>query len=133
MKRILVAIVNIAIVATIFWMGFEMLFGARIRNSASKDALRQIHKEISIGNSQDIVSSVYERNKTDRTVIKKDIFTDTWVIRMPFELGATDPILYVQFGTSGRVTGVAMRTSDGIHLDPPSDYQDKGTFNPPKQ
>ena len=133
MKRILVVIANIAIVAFIFLMGFEILFGARIRNSESKDALRQTHKEISIGNSRELVSSVYERNKTDRTIIKKDIFIDTWVIRMPFEFGATDPILYVQFGADGSVSGVAMRTSDGIDLDPPPDYQDKGTFNPPKK
>jgi hypothetical protein len=132
MKRSIQTLANIAVVACILWMGFEMFFGASLRNVSSKEALRQIHKETTVGTTQEFVSAIYERNKTDRTTIKKDIFSDTWVIGIPFEIGATDPVLYVQFGTDGTVTAVAMRTSDGIYLDPPADYQDKGTLHLPK-
>ena len=132
MKRTLLSIATLAAVACIFWIGFEVFFGASLRNAASKDALHQIHREVDVGASQETVLSIYERDKTDRTNIKKDLFSDTWVVGMPFELGATDPILYVQFGPDKRVTAVAMRTSDGIHLAPPIDYRDKGVLNLPK-
>lgn len=98
MKRTLLSIATLAAVACIFWIGFEVFFGASLRNAASKDALHQIHREVDVGASQETVISIYERNKTDRTNIKKDLFSDTWVVGMPFELGATDPIYMFSSG-----------------------------------
>ena len=129
MKRRTPTLANITVVACIVWLGFEIFLGASVRNLSSKEAVRQIYIETNIGVTEEVVSGIYERNKTDRTTIKKGIISDTWMIGMPFENGANDPVLYVQFGNDGRVSAVAMRTSDGIHLEPPTDYQDKGTLH----
>lgn len=40
---------------------------------------------------------------------------------MPFEFGAGDWVLYVQFDRSEKVSAVAMRTSDGIYSRPAGD------------
>ena len=132
MKRLLEIVACVIVVGILAWLGVETLFGARFRNEPSKDSLRRIYREINIGLSRDAALSVYEQNKTDRTRLRTNIFKDTWDIGMPFEFGATDPILYVQFDSAAKVSAVAMRTSDGIHLQPPSGFQDKGDFHTPK-
>jgi len=132
MKRLLHLGASVIVVGIIAWIAVDTFFGASLRNAPSKDALRRIHQEINIGLSQDDVFAIYARNKTGRTRLRTTIFQDTWDISMPFEFGATDPILYVQFDSAAKVSAVAMRTSDGIHLEPPSDYQDKGDFHIPK-
>lgn len=131
MKRYLEVAVSVIILGVIAYICYEIFFGASVNNAQSKDALRRIHQEISIGASPTDVALIYERNKTERTQLRTDIFERTWEIRMPFEFGATDPILYIQFNSDGGVSAVAMRTSDGIHHEPPSNYPDKGTFEAP--
>ena len=121
-------VIGIAIVGVVV----EMLFGARYLNTSSKEALRRMHEELNVGFSKDEVLSVYERNKTARTKFVTDSWKDTWDISMPFEFGATDWVLYVQFDCSAKVTSLVMRTSDGIHNRPRSSPQDKGDFHIPE-
>lgn len=92
-----------------------------------------MHRKIEISLSQDDVLAIYERHKTGRTKLQTPQFRDTWNVGMPPEFGATDPILYIQFDPASRVSAVAMRTSDGIHLDPPPGFPDKGSFHMPTQ
>ena len=132
MKRLLHFGASVIVVGIIAWIAVEMFFGASLRNATSKDALRRIHRNINLGLSKNDVLAIYERNKTDRTRLRTNTFQETWDISMPFEFGASDPILYVQFDSAAKVSAVAMRTSDGIHLEPPSDFQDKGRFHIPK-
>jgi hypothetical protein len=120
------------VVAMIAWAVSEALFGAVLKNMSSKEVLQRIYREIHIGASQADVQTIYERNKTHRTQFKTNLFKDTWSIGMPFEIGASDPLLYIQFDSAGMVSAIAMRTSDGIHGEPPTDFPDQGDFQTPK-
>ena len=132
MKRLLRLGVSVMVAGLLAWGLAEALFGATLRNASSKEALQRIYREIHIGASQADVHSIYELNKTHRTQLKTNLFRDTWPIGMPFEIGASDPLLYIQFDSTGKVSAVAMRTSDGIYGAPPSDLPDKGAFQIPK-
>jgi hypothetical protein len=131
MKRILDLGLSVIVIGIIAWIAIEMFFGAGLRNAPSKDALRRIHHDIYIGLSQNDVLAIYERNKTDRTRLRTNIFEDTWEISMPFEFGATDPILYIQFDSTDKVMAIAMRSSDGIYWRPAEAPVDKGFFHAP--
>ncbi len=47
---------------------------------------------------------------------------------MPPELGAGDWVLHIAFGSTGKVSAVAMRTSDGIYRTPKGGPPDKGVL-----
>ena len=113
-------------------IGWSLFFQPALLNRDSKIALAAMHQDILLSASQDEVSSIYKRFKTNRTHIKTDVFRETWEIGMPFELGASDWILYVQFDGNCRVSAVAIRTSDGSHWRPLESPADKGEFREPQ-
>lgn len=91
-----------------------------------------MHHSLQVGDSEQRVDQVFQQFKTDRTTMSIKGFEDTWVIAMPFEFGAGDWVLYIQFDRSEKVTAVAMRTSDGIYSRPSGTPEDKGLFRVPR-
>ena len=100
-------------------------------NASSKEALSQMHENIQLGDSQEAVWASINSLKTDKCSVRTNAFQDTWEVGMPWELGAGDWMLFVQFGSHRMVSAVAFRTSDGIYLKPKGAPEDKGNFSPP--
>ncbi len=132
MKQSLKIIIGIICVAVILYLVWHMLFEASINNRLSKEAVAKMHNEIALADSVERVTSIYEKTKTFRNTIRTDVFKNTWVIGMPFEFGASDWILYIQYDMQNKVSSVAMRTSDGMHSKPANSPKDKGNFVIPK-
>jgi hypothetical protein len=104
---------------------------ARTLNASSKEALSQMHENIQLGDSKEVVRASINSLKTDRSSVRTNAFRDTWEVGMPWEFGAGDWMLFVQFGSNRMVSAVALRTSDGIYLKPKGAPEDKGNFLPP--
>ena len=132
MKRALQLLAFAVVVAVLGYFVWSTLFESRMLNSASKTALVEMHSRIQLGDSAAGVQAVIDELKTERTVVRTNVFLDTWEVSMPFELGATDMALFVQYDHNQTVSAVALRTSDGIHLRPKNAPPDKGAFSPPK-
>ena len=132
MKRALQLLAFAVVVAVLGYFAWSTLFESRMLNSASKTALVEIQSRIQLGDSEAGVHAVIDELKTERTVVRTSLFLDTWEVSMPFELGATDMALFVQYDPDQTVSAVALRTSDGIHLRPKNAPPDKGVFSPPK-
>ena len=118
MKRALQLLAFAVVVAVLGYFAWSTLFESRMLNSASKTALVEIQSRIQLGDSEAGVHAVIDELKTERTVVRTNLFLDTWEVSMPFELGATDMALFVQYDPDQTVSAVALRTSDGIHLRP---------------
>ena len=132
MKRALQLLAFAVVVAVLGYFAWSTLFESRMLNSASKTALVEIQSRIQLGDSEAGVHAVIDELKTERTVVRTNLFLDTWEVSMPFELGATDMALFVQYDPDQTVSAVALRTSDGIHLRPKNAPPDKGVFSPAK-
>jgi hypothetical protein len=102
-------------VAVVGYFGWTTLGQTSLLNKPSKTALSQMHHSLQVGDSKPRVDQVFQQFKTDRTALSIKVFEDTWVMTMPFEFGAGDWVLYVQFDRSEKVSAVVMRTSDGIY------------------
>jgi len=100
-------------------------------NASSKEALSQMHENIQLGDSKEAVWASINSLKTDRSSVRTKALRDTWEVGMPWEFGAGDWMLFVQFGSNRMVSAVALRTSDGIYLKPKGAPEDKGNFLPP--
>ena len=132
MKRALQLLVVAVVVAVLGYFAWSTLFESPMLNSAGKTALVEMHSRIQLGDSAAGVQAVIDELKTERTVVRTNLFLDTWEVSMPFELGSTDRALFVQYDPYQTVSAVALRTSDGIHLTPKNAPPDKGAFSPPK-
>jgi len=132
MKRALQLLAFAVVVAVLGYFVWSTLFESRMLNVSSKTALVEMHSRIQLGDSEAGVQAVIDELKTERTVVRTNLFLDTWEVSMPFELGATDMALFVQYDPDQTVSAVALRTSDGIHLRPKNAPPDKGAFSPPK-
>ncbi|MEK7706740.1 MAG: hypothetical protein AAB380_01935, partial [Verrucomicrobiota bacterium] len=80
------------------------------RNEPNRAALLQLYEAIEIGESYTEVLSAYWQYRRDELRLFAERSTE-WIIKMPFELGATDWTLFVEF-QDGRVSAVRVRTSD---------------------
>ena len=132
MKRALQLLAFAVVIAVLGYFAWFTLFESRTLNSSSKAALVEMQSRIQLGDSEAGVHAVIDELKTERIVVRTNLFLDTWEVSMPFELGATDTALFVQYDPDQTVSAVALRTSDGIHLRPKNAPPDKGAFSPPK-
>ena len=132
MKRALQLLAFAVVIAVLGYFAWFTLFESRTLNSSSKAALVEMQSRIQLGDSEAGVQAVIDELKTERTVVRTNLFLDTWEVSMPFELGATDMALFVQYDPDQTVSAVALRTSDGIHLRPKNAPPDKGVFLPPE-
>jgi hypothetical protein len=115
-------------------IGFNVLFGNRLRNRGSREALALIMNTLSPGDSQERVREVFASHRTYRLRLRERS-EDYWEMTMPLEFGATDWCLLVDFD-EGKVSAIRMRTSDGIHRRPeaaPDDKVSSASLNQPVQ
>ena len=116
MKRALQLLAFAVVIAVLGYFAWFTLFESRTLNSSSKAALVEMQSRIQLGDSEAGVHAVIDELKTERIVVRTNLFLDTWEVSMPFELGATDMALFVQYDPNQTVSAVVLRTSDGIHL-----------------
>jgi len=128
MKRCIEITICVLIIGTVGFLGWQAAFEPRFKNQASKEALKEMHENLRLGDSRQRVAELYDQFKTDRTRFRKDADIKVWDIGMPFELGSSDWILYLEFDDSDRLSAVLIRTSDGIFQRPPDSPEDKGKF-----
>lgn len=132
MKRILLFLAFAAACVGIGYFGWSAFFKSRMLNSSSKTAFAEIHRRIQLGDSAAGVQAVVNELKTGGIALRTNVFLDTWEVSMPWEFGATDWALFIQYGPEQTVSAVALRTSDGLHSKPKNSPSDKGAFLPPK-
>ncbi len=131
MKRSLI-VLSIAVVAGVCsFFAWNVLFESQSLNQTSKLAFAQMHGSLKLGDTEQRVDDVYHQFSTERTTLRKGSFQETWEAVMPFEFGAGDWVLFIQFDSDRKVSAVVMRTSDGIHIRPHDSPEDKGHFTPP--
>lgn len=128
MKRGIRILIGILLVGVIAYLGWRVVFESRFRNRSSKEALTKLHGNLQLGDSQQRITDLYSRFQTERTRLRTDRHANVWEIGMPFEWGAGDWILYLEFNESKRLSAAAFRTSDGIYQRPPDSPEDKGQF-----
>lgn len=132
MKRALQLLAFAVVIAVLGYFVWSTLFESRMLNVSSKTALVEMHSRIQLGDSEAGVRALVDDLRTDRTMLRTNLFLNTWEVSMPLELGATDWVLFIQYAPEQTVSAVALRTSDGIHLRPKNAPPDKGSFAPPK-
>jgi len=125
--------IGIVVIAATIILGVAAHFILRSRSASLhfKDDLRQIHQKIGVGFSRSDALAACEADQAGGLRLRTDAYTDTWDISMPFELGSTDWVLYIQFDNDSHVSGIAMRSSDGISIRPAAAPEDKGVFHVP--
>jgi hypothetical protein len=97
-------------------------FTTRGSNAPNRTALVAVRDAVKIGASYSDVLAAYWRLKTSDLRLHADD-SARWLIRMPYEFGASDWVLRIDF-QDGRVAAVRVRTSDGpAPRDGPSDKQ----------
>jgi hypothetical protein len=86
-------------------------FRTHASNAANRAALTQLYTEIRLGNGyEDVLRTYWSRRTPELRLDAGD--PAAWRVAMPGEFGATDWNLVLEF-RDGRVTRVAVRTSDG--------------------
>jgi hypothetical protein len=132
LKFVLTVAVIMGAAALTVSLAWRILFQPSMLNKTSKAALAQMHNALQIGDTEQRVEQVYGQFRTERTKIRTKSFGDTWEVVMPFEFGAGDWVLYVQFDGQRTISAIAMRTSDGIYARPRESPSDTGKFETPK-
>lgn len=128
MKRCIEILISVLLVGVIGYLGWRVAFEPRYQNQSSRQALEKLHENLRLGDSQQRILELYSQFQTDRTRLRKDTHANVWEIGMPFELGAGDWILYIEFDDSKRLSAAVFRTSDGIFRRPRNSPEDIGEF-----
>lgn len=87
-----------------------------------------MHETFQIGDTRQRVAEVFHQYKSDRTILYNDPQTPVWEIRMPFEFGASDWVLYVEFDHEEKLSASGIRTSDGPYSKLQDSIEDLGRF-----
>ena len=87
MKRALQLLACAVVVAVLGCFVWSTLFESRMLNVSSKTALVEMHSRIQLGDSEAGVHALVDDLKTDRTMLRTNLFLDTWEVSMPLELG----------------------------------------------
>jgi len=93
------------------------------KNMENKPRLAEIMRELSPGDTKDDVQRTFDRMQT-ATLKLHVISSACWNITMPFELGASDWILWIDF-LDDKVTRLRIRLSDSARIRPPGAPEDK--------
>jgi len=112
-------IFNGIVLAIILYIAIFEIFGFRtiLLNRENKKALAIIMNELKIGDSKEQVKNVFYEYKT-KTLKLMDDRENSWLIEMPFEFGASDWILWIEFDENDKIVSLKMRTSDSKKLKP---------------
>ena len=112
-QKTILSVAGLLIIAYYSWLLFGSgdWFFTHSKNAPSRVALIGIREEIKLGNDYEAILKSYWRQKS------KDLTLHTgspqiWTVSMPYELGATNWVLYIEF-SEGRVSALRVRTSDG--------------------
>jgi hypothetical protein len=81
------------------------------RNTPNRAALLEIREGIHIGDGYESALRSYWQHAAKDLNLYADS-PKTWAVSMPFEIGATDWVLYVDF-SDGKVSAMRVRTSNG--------------------
>jgi hypothetical protein len=81
------------------------------RNAPNRAALLKIRGKLQVGDSYEKTLRAYWRNASCDLRLNAES-AETWSVVMPFEIGASDWVMYVDF-SDGKVSSIRVRTSDG--------------------
>lgn len=113
-KRSHVIIVAMALAIGIVWLRWFWLtdvFRTHQSNQPQRAAILQIRDAVALDSTYSEVLAAYWEHRTDSLRLFADCATN-WVITVPFEFGASDWNLRIEF-QGGKVSAVRVRTSDG--------------------
>jgi hypothetical protein len=126
------------VLAIIFYVAIFEILGYRttLSNRRDKKVLTIIMNELEIGDSKEKVKNIFYEYKTktleliDLTLIAPESLEqkrkeNTWLIRMPYEFGAKDWILWIEFDENDKIIGLKMRVSDSKKFKPKDAPEDK--------
>ncbi len=118
-KRSHVIIIVMALAIGIVWVRWFFVtdvFRTHKSNEPQRAAILQIRDAVALDSPYSEVLAAYWGHRTDSLRLFADSASN-WVITMPFEFGASDWNLRIEF-EGGKVSAVRVRTSDGP---PPKD------------
>lgn len=117
MKRDKIAIIGVLVLILLwiavwlrgFWFG--EVFTTHADNAVNRDAMREIHAQLELGDSyQDVLDAFWGQGESELRIATRH--PEQWRISMPRELGASDWEMNISFG-SGKVSAIEVRTAEG--------------------
>ena len=125
-KRPVWVIINAILIIVIILLAFFIIYDLFLRNRNinldNKRALVTIMENIKLGDSGARVEEIFNHHKTDTLQLKK--LENEWLITMPYEFGATDCILWVDF-ENNKAVSLKIRLSDSKDMKPKESPPDK--------
>jgi hypothetical protein len=116
-SHIIIAVMALVVgIVWVRWFWFADVFRTHKSNGPQRAAILQIRDAVALDTAYSEVLAAYWEHRTDSLRLFADSATN-WVITMPFEFGANDWNLRIEF-EDGKVSAVRVRTSDGP---PPKD------------
>ena len=108
-------IVAVVLTVAAYYAWWIFLSGDNFRrhsaNAGNRQALVRLHAALDVGADREKVLNEYWSLRTTELRLRVDA-ADRWIVSMPYEFGARDWTLIVEF-REGRVSAVRVRTSDG--------------------
>ncbi|MEK6283788.1 MAG: hypothetical protein AABN95_25815 [Acidobacteriota bacterium] len=113
-QRNLILVLIFALIATIYgWWIFASgeWFYTHGLNASNRAALLKIREKISVGDGYEQVLKIYWQDASPDLRLNSGS-PKVWSISMPWEVGAGDWVLYLDF-SDDKVSAIKVRTSDG--------------------
>ncbi|MBI4731981.1 MAG: hypothetical protein HY781_07625 [Chloroflexi bacterium] len=119
---------NQILILLILFTGYMLsdFYYRKIRNIKNKEALKKIQHHLGVGDDSNKVKKIYNLYNTG----KLELVTESeqiWRIMMPFEWGANDWILWIEF-EDNKIIALKIRLSDSVYCRP-DDSPDKTRRN----
>lgn len=128
MKRCIGIAACLLLIGEIGFFVWHVGFESHFKNTSSKQAFARLHEELRLGDTQARVIELYNQFQTGRTKLRQEVIPHVWTIEMPWEFGASDWVIYLEFDDAERLSAAVVRTSDGIFRRPRNSPEDKGLF-----
>lgn len=115
----------ILILFLFFYIIIFELFGYKntLLNIENKKALIAIMDNLEVGVQREKVRDIFRQYRTKGLELIDQKET-TWLIRMPYEFGARDWVLWIEFDDKG-ITNLKIRLSDNKEFKPKNSPDDK--------
>jgi hypothetical protein len=114
-------IVLVAGILLLYGAGFAYMisiFLYRMRPSPiSRQEVRHLMSHIQINDTKTQVKKIFQASEYKNLRLRDDT-SNLWVISTPYEIGAGNWILYIEFDKNNEVAGLYLRIADGISFRP---------------
>lgn len=112
-QKFIISLISALVLAFYAWWIFVSgdWFYTHGRNAPNRAAILKMREELRVGDGYEKALRIYWQHAP------KDLRLDsgspeTWTVSMPFEIGASDWVLYLDFSDS-KISAIRVRTSDG--------------------